>query len=60
MAAVVVCARGGIVAVKGVGGYHLMCDPANDGSRHASLRARKRRPHKPLAIMFPQTAGRMA
>jgi hydrogenase maturation protein HypF len=45
--------RGGIVAVKGVGGYHLMCDPVADPTV-TQLRTRKRRPHKPLAIMFPQ------
>ncbi len=55
-ATVSVLRSGGIVAVKGVGGYHLMCDAAGDAAV-ASLRARKHRPHKPLAVMFPQ-AGR--
>ena len=43
---------GNIVAVKGIGGYHLMCDAGND-TVIAQLRQRKPRPHKPLAVMFP-------
>jgi len=43
---------GKIVAVKGIGGYHLLCDAANSASI-TTLRMRKKRPHKPLAVMFP-------
>ncbi len=43
---------GRIVAVKGVGGYHLMCDAQADAPIQR-LRASKPRPHKPLAVMFP-------
>lgn len=44
--------RGAIAAVKGVGGYHLLCDARNEAVIDR-LRALKRRPHKPLAILSP-------
>lgn len=42
----------GIVAVKGIGGYHLMCDARSDIAVNR-LRELKPRPDKPLAVMFP-------
>jgi hydrogenase maturation protein HypF len=44
--------RGSIVAVKGVGGYHLLCD-AQAEAGILRLRERKRRPNKPLAVLVP-------
>lgn len=44
--------QGKVVAVKGIGGYHLLCDASNNVVVN-KLRATKPRPDKPFAVMFP-------
>lgn len=43
---------GGIIAVKGIGGYHIVCSPFNEDTV-LRLRDMKRREQKPFAVMFP-------
>ena len=48
--------EGGVLAVKGIGGYHLACDAADERAV-AELRRRKCRGDKPFAVMVPGLAA---
>jgi len=54
-AAISALKQGKILAIKGVGGYHLICDAGNEQAVQ-NLRKRKHRPDKPLAVMFSAPA----
>jgi hydrogenase maturation protein HypF len=56
LAAVQAIREGKIVAVKGLGGFHLMADARNDKAVQL-LRERKQREEKPFALMFPSLAS---
>lgn len=47
---------GSTIALKGIGGYHLMADAQNEAALF-TLRARKGRANKPFAVMFPNLAA---
>jgi hydrogenase maturation protein HypF len=58
-AAVAALRAGGIVAVKGIGGFHLACDAASSAAV-ALLRRRKRREERPFAVMAKDLAAARA
>jgi hydrogenase maturation protein HypF len=55
LGAAAVIRDGAVVAVKGIGGFLLLCDAGNARAVR-SLRTRKRRPRKPFAVMVPDLA----
>lgn len=55
-AAVKILNTGGIIAVKGIGGYHLACSPFKEATVK-NLRKLKIREEKPFAVMFESIAS---
>jgi len=56
LAAISLLRDGGVLALKGLGGYQLACN-ALDAAAVAKLRERKRRSNKAFALMAPDSAG---
>lgn len=55
MATVAAIRQGKIVAIKGLGGFHLIVDAQNEAAVQR-LREKKHRPDKPFALMYPSLA----
>ena len=49
-------AQGAVLAIKGIGGYHLACDADDERAVH-ELRVRKRREDRPFALMVRDVAA---